>query len=199
MLRPQASAASAATWDPSFSHAEITLSEGNRRATKASSGWRSVLSTLPKSSGKWYAEVTVLGEPGACLIGVANTSADRTTYIGSTNGIGASWDARVLPDNPIECGNEFDGFYSCIAVAAFAAGDVISLQVDLTTGARFVWFARNGVYAPQPAYFGSSAGGAGLTTGDVRLAYTGHSSDCRLNAGQSAFAYSLPSGFSAWG
>lgn len=68
-----------ATLNPSDKSANITLSLSNTKAT-ASAWWCSVRSTIWKSSGKWYWEVTP-NSGTDFTIGIGNSSASLSTYV----------------------------------------------------------------------------------------------------------------------
>lgn len=75
-----------ATWDSAFKHASITLSGGNLVATTGSAGgaWQNVGTTIGKSTGKWYWEITPtsIGASGV-YIGIAIATAPTNTIFGS--------------------------------------------------------------------------------------------------------------------
>lgn len=72
-----------ATWNPSDKSADITLSGGNLVMTTSVWAWRAVRSTIGKSSGKWYWEITNTTTLNPYWSRwVANTSATLSNHIG---------------------------------------------------------------------------------------------------------------------
>lgn len=59
IMSHKSAAVTYATWNPSDKSANITLSSGNLIATATAVAWKSVRSTLGKSTGKWYRECVV--------------------------------------------------------------------------------------------------------------------------------------------
>ncbi len=79
-----------ATWNNSDKDASISLSNGNLTATGSAAGYKSVRSTIGKSSGKWYWEVKVdFFGAGDMFFGFGNSSATLGNFSGfDANGYG---------------------------------------------------------------------------------------------------------------
>jgi hypothetical protein len=179
------------TWNPTDKSAYITLSSGNLTAINNYGAlWAGVRANISKASGKYYYEVLVVNPSSPyIMIGIANSTASLTTYLGSDTN---SWVYYSLSGTKVSNGG-FDTFG-----AAYTAGDVIGVAVDITGGN--IWWSLNGVYQAS----GNPATGA-------NPAYTGLTGTLfpaaccyDLNAGftvrflSSSFSYAAPSGFSPW-
>ena len=77
-----------ATFNPIWTAADITYSEGATRMTSGANGWETALSTIGVSSGKWYFEIKQSATDGSAMYGVAD-EADiynlLTDHLGSNN------------------------------------------------------------------------------------------------------------------
>lgn len=170
------------TWNSSDKDSSVALSNSNLTATFSGSAG-GVRATTGKSSGKWYWEVTVTswGSPGPATIGVADSSAALTTILG--NDIhGWSYNSN---------GNEFHNASATAYAATFTTGDVIGVALDLSAGT--ITFYKNGT--SQGVAYSSLSGTL------YPACSNGNSSALVLTAnfGATAFAYSIPAGYSAFG
>lgn len=166
-----------ATWNPADKNSGVTLSNGNLTATSSVTGGL-VRSTISKSSGKWYWEETVVStlthEP---VVGVANSTANLTLYLGGDiNGWG------YYGDN----GNKYNNNSGVAYGATFVAGDVIGMALDMNAGT--LTFYKNGV--SQGTAFTGLSGSIFAADGN-----TNESSVTTANFGATAFAFTVPSGF----
>ena len=177
------------TWNPSDKDAGITLSNGNLSATAAS--WVGVRCNTSKSSGKWYYELTVsAGATGAiCYVGWGTASAALNNVVG-IDVYGWGWGNST---GPYKIHNASSTGYG----TAPAATNIIQVAIDI--GAGKLWFGMNGTW------FGSPAGNPGAGTNESYSSVTGTlfpmvspylTGTVTANFGASAFAYSVPSGFS---
>lgn len=71
-----------ATWNPADKAALVTLSNGNLTAESSTTNWRSARSTISKTSGKWYWEITMTTGT-EFYVGVARSTATLENYIGA--------------------------------------------------------------------------------------------------------------------
>lgn len=125
-----------ATWNPADKGANIVLSNGDLSATNASLGsWHSVRATLAKSTGKWQFEVTIDASVGAAAIaiGVANSSANISNYVGSDANGWSYYGAN---------GNKTNSGSGAAYGATFQQGDIITCYYDADTGT--LGFMKNG-------------------------------------------------------
>lgn len=85
-----------ATWDPTYQAASITLSNSSKDAEANANNAGLVLSTDPKTTGKFFAEIELVtvssaGQAQSFGFGVYNATTGLTTYLGgNSNGFG-SW------------------------------------------------------------------------------------------------------------
>ncbi|MDP6770856.1 MAG: hypothetical protein QF704_09200, partial [Anaerolineales bacterium] len=124
------------TLNPLMSSASGYLSEGNLRNAPGSSAWSRGVSTFGATSGKWYAEVYVGAMSSNGGIGIRNDVAlwDQT---GSPEGY-AVW-------QPETGGYLYlDGLTDIGSVGSFAAGDIVSIAVDMDNN-TVQWRKNNAV------------------------------------------------------
>lgn len=163
-----------ATLDPSNKGASCTLSGGNLSASF--SGVSSVKSTISKTSGKWYWEVTATSTTGNMVIGVAGTSASVSQYTGqNTDSWGYYGVNKVLNNGTLT--NTQPGYSNA---------DVIGVALDAT--AKTVQFYKNGVAV------GTAVTGL-PTTIFASVGAGGSSTSMTVNFGATAFVYGAPSGY----
>lgn len=185
------------TWNPVDKHANISLSGSNLTATKTTSdALRSVRATKGINSGKRYFEVRMdSGNTTAdfCLIGVANSSADLSTFIGANvNG----W--AYYQDTGEKYTNNIAAAYG----TSWVNTNVIGVAYDADSGK--VWFSKNGTW--------QNSGDPAAGTGEAFSGITGFifpaislyaiTSGAHVMTGRfilSSFTTAPPSGFSAWG
>jgi hypothetical protein len=167
-----------ATWNPSDKGSNITLSGGNLTATVGAGGGM-VRSTIGKSSGKWYWEVTRNSGGPDCVIGIANSSASLTSYLGvDANGRGYIGST----------GNKITNASAAAFGASYAATDVIGVALDMDTGQITLYKNNTSQGVAYTGLSGTFFAAFGTTnTGDKVTA----------NFGASALTYSPPSGFNA--
>ena len=192
-LEPAVAAAWDAAWDAATKGANITLSNSDLTAQSsdiANDGTAdgNVRCTLGKSSGKWYAEITVdavstAGGNGAPFVGVADS-----VFTTSTSTIGSSADSSQ--------GRFANSLGGSGNVGGFTVGDVICVAYDADS--RKVWLRKN-----SGAWAGGGNPAAGTTphktlsgTGALYVfAQQSYASRVTVNFGGAAFAYTPPVGF----
>jgi hypothetical protein len=130
-------------------------------------------------SGKWYWEVTVtsIGSGGAneVIIGIGTSAAALGNYIGA-DAFGWGYDSS---------GQKQHAASGPAYGASYTTGAVIGVALDLTAGT--LTFYKNGV-SQGTAYTGLSGPFFAMTSGGGNAILT-------CNFGQSAFAYTVPTGF----
>jgi hypothetical protein len=183
------SGASGATLDPAAKGAGWTLSGGDLIATRnatASGTHHTVRSTTGKGAGvdDTFFEVTVTSQDvssGDLGVGIVDGSAGLTTYIGvDSHGASHRWDG-------------FIGFNGGSATGvAFAQGDVIGCWAKRSAN-ELRWY-KNGVQM-------NSAIDISFLSGTIYAAIDSGftSSVATVNFGGTAFAYTPPTGATAWG
>ena len=160
-----------ATWNPADKHSTVTLS-GSDLIADSTGG--SVRSTLGKSSGKWYWEVTTT--TGAPMPGIANISASLAAYLGSGGTDSYGW----YPGD----GNLYFNSAPLVFITTFGAGQVLGFALDMDAG-TLAFYKANTLYYTL----------TGLT--GTQYAGTGYSGSTTANFGASALTYTPPSGFAS--
>ncbi|NBW21054.1 MAG: hypothetical protein EBR82_75135, partial [Caulobacteraceae bacterium] len=180
------------TWNPLGSGTQNFLN-GNLQITRSSAAYALARGTFGLTSGKWYWEYTCVTDANEG-VGVC-TAAHPTsgTYLGQTADGWAYYSAGLTSN-----GRKYNNGFSTYG-AAWGNGDVIGVAVDVD--AQKIWFSKNGTWqdSGNPAT-GANAAYTNLPAGGpVFPATTQYASttDCHINFGQRAFAYTAPSGFKA--
>jgi hypothetical protein len=169
-----------ATLNPLNAGNSAYLNNGNLDLTNPSEGaWRSGVSTIAMSTGKWYAEVTVTNNN--LLIGIDKASVvftGTTTFVGgSPTGWGVLYTGQTYNNSGVVYNN-----------SGYAAGDIIGMTFDADTGV-LTWY-KNNVAMVQTI--------TGLTSGPYVFGFSANSAgNGSINFGQRPFAYTAPSGFKA--
>jgi hypothetical protein len=184
-----------ATWNPSDKSSSVSLSGGNLVAANTSFSAGGVRGTLGKSSGKWYCELLIGGEQ----TGVTNREFGVTTTATAVGGIPGiddqGWGYRAGNGTYIRNGSETG------SVSTSDVGARIMMALDLNAGK--IWWGRNGTW------FGSGDPAAGTNAAFSSVSgtlyphwYTSSAGfggiNATINFGASAFAYTVPTGFSGW-
>ena len=194
---PSAAVENPSSWDPLDKSANITLSNNNLTAV-GSTTWSSFQALGAQSTGKYYFEFSnITGISAYHVIGVGRDNMSNSTFLGDGSGGG---NARGFYSN----GQTLSAVEARVSYGpAWFEGEgvsVVSMAVNLDIGS--VWFATDGVW------------GAGATISDVEnginAAHTGLSGSYKAsgslfssgnpsftaNFGGSAFAQTVPAGFS---
>lgn len=166
-----------ATWDPAFKGAGMTLSGGNLIASNSSSAI--VRSTIGKSTGKWYWEITV--GSGQAMLGVCNSSEiSSSSYVGNSAN---AW-GIYAGDGGMYNNAAFQGTYS----NTYTTGNIVGIALD--ADAKTFDFYINNV----------------LQVSNIALSGTTFYAECGINAtaaqgtanfGASALTYTPPSGYAS--
>lgn len=166
------------TWNPADKSASVTLSGGNLTASVAFNNIGSVRSTVSKSSGKWYWEVTVASISGGdiCAVGIAKAG---SVNLGSDANSWAYWsDGSVFNNNVL-----------ATTGTSWLAGSVtIGIAVDVTAG-TVAFYLNNVLQYTYPS------GVTGPVFACLHLDGTNGARVGTANFGASALTYSPPSGF----
>jgi hypothetical protein len=174
--------ASFATLNPADKNANMVLSNSDLTGTGqvGNAAWQGVRSTVSKTSGKWYWEITLNQvNANAMMLGVGSSGAALTNFVGSdVNGWGY-----------YQTGQKFHTNSSASYGASYATGDIIGVALDLDAGT--LTFYKNGVSQGQ-AYTG--------ITGTIFAMFSmkGGTPPCgvTVNFGASAWAQTPPAGYS---
>lgn len=170
--------------------ADITLSEGNRRATRtgsASPGAPVARSITQRAGGKYYLEALNIVTVGA--VGFVTPAKSMDEGLSATGGISVNTNGALNVN-----GADIVGVYMP------SDGTTACFAIDLT--ARRVWYRRNA----EAWHSGDPAAGTGGTdisavAGALFAAVqpSSGSGAWRVALLQSQFANAVPSGFVAWG
>lgn len=185
------------TFNPADKSALITLSNGNLTGTGTTGGTGDdlVRSTTSKTSGKLYFEGTMTLNGAESALGVANSTASLTAFLGTdNNGVGLYRSGKV-----------YIGGSNTITGPSMNNGDIFGVAVDF--GGQLIWFRNNNASTVWNA--GGTANPATGIGGQSFAAITGPYFFCfdipanssavtTVNPGNS-FNVAAPSGFSAWG
>lgn len=186
------------TWNPADKSAEITLSNGNRTATKGTSNAlksaRATSGISATDSGYFEVRIDQTGTSNFMLIGVGTASATLASFVGNdANGWGYYQ----------QTGQKYTNNVGTAYGTAYVDADVIG--VAFNNGS--VWFARNNTWQNSgnpAANTGAAFTGITGTIFPMASLYTGTGGGTQLHIvtarfKTSDFTYSPPSGFLAWG
>jgi hypothetical protein len=204
-----------ATFNPLFQKSlPSTVNMGNTRLDQGSSAWKSSLTTIGASAGKWYAEFKAgtisSGSPYKYnQFGVVHesiTSGGTFGYVGDSDyGWGLNWGGNVNHD-----GQNVSGY------TGFTTGDIISVAMDLDN--HKVYWRKNGaawMNGGDPTSGSTGTGAQSLDTGKIYFfAASVYANECFANFGNgffgttaitsagsngngSLFEYDVPSGYYA--
>ena len=174
-----------ATFNPLFvKQAPSTTNFGNTRIDQSSSAWKSSLTTIGASSGKYYAEFKAGTISGTKYnqIGVVHediVSSGTFQYVGdSTSGWGLNWSGSVNHN-----GGNVSGYTS------FATGDIIGVAMDLDNH-KVYWRKNNDAWmnSGDPTSGSTGTGAQSLTTGKIYFfAASVYGNECFANFGNGFF------------
>lgn len=184
------------TLNPSDKAVDLTLSGGNLTATRgAGTGHANVRSTTSKASGLVYAEVTAdtvnatTFEHG--IVGLLAAEGGLTTYLGNQTPFSFGYFAD---------GNEYhDGGFNLISGGTVSSAEVLGVAIDFDTGKA--WVRDAGGYAGGGDPAAGTSPTYSFTPGTsfyLAVGTYGSGDQVTINFGGSAFAYTVPSGYSAW-
>jgi hypothetical protein len=175
------------------------MSNGNLTATHTGTfGQTGARSTAYRSSGKYYFEVTMgATNGGGDTIGILLSTGVYNDQQGGNNSatVFSTFSSGIIYSNNANTG---------IGIGAAAPGDVTGIAIDLDN--RKAWFRRNGGNwnASGTANPATNVGGVTIGSGSFApsIAFGSGSStvgdNVTGNFGQSAYAFSPPSGFGNW-
>ena len=171
-----------ATLNPLINPSADTFSNGNLQVVTSSSNYGTSVSTMATpTTGKWYAECTIVATASYAAVGICSTSSvfTATSWIGSLTGVTYYGNS----------GQKFVNASGSAYGATYGANDIIGVAYDADN--LQITFYKNGTTQ-------------GLITGVTAGTYYFGSSEWDpasgtqvWNFGQRAFAYTAPSGFKA--
>lgn len=178
----------------------VTLSNKNLKVTHTSNNsgtWSNARGRKSYTTGKLYFEAIATNLLTGFVAGACVSSYSLANFMGGVNNLSIS----IAHD-----GKVYVNGTGTTAFAAMSTGDVVSIALDL--GAQKMWARKNGGNwnnspSNDPA---TGVGGisfpTGMTAGSSVFACGGvnvTNDAMTMNFGGSAFSYSIPSGYSAWG
>jgi hypothetical protein len=189
-----------------------TFSEGNLQHTRSSAGYRSAVSSIGVSSGKWYVEIK---SPDSENIGVGVINGD------TSSGLYMSGSEQFLGQHSYDAGYYFNGILyvgnssQSGSWTSYTSNDIIGIALDVDNG--FVYFSKNGTFvnSGNPTSGATGTGGYNLSGIGSNGTYfigcsTGNNSEHYVNFGNPIFSissgnadgdgygnfeYSVPSGY----
>jgi len=177
-----------ATWNPADKFASIGLSNGNLTATGTGGTWGAVRALYPKTTGKYYWEITVdATQNNWLLVGVGNVTGnltgwwgdDQVNWAGLQSNIGLVWGPSAVPGN-------------------YTYDDPNIIGVAMDAGAGKAWLAINNSWIasgdPAAGTNPSCSGLSGAQYAALNL-YSQASVSATANFGATAFTYAAPAGF----
>tara|TARA_A100001234_G_scaffold51575_1_gene43478 strand:+ start:3390 stop:9674 length:6285 start_codon:yes stop_codon:yes gene_type:complete len=192
-----------ATLNPLALGDNITLSEGNLKASEAStSGHTWSKSNIGVTSGKWYVEITVDSATGPNAVGLTNFPHPHTGWIGADssavnqfNIIYNNGTTRQIFDANVATTNYISG-------AQWSVGDVLQIAYDADAGKA--WFGINNTwYQANATSISSDDVASGKNATFVSFLYDSeyffttnhHDAAFTYNFGQKPFKFPPPDGF----
>lgn len=174
-----------------------TLANGNLDVANSASAWRSFSGTHGVSSGKWYWEATQTGTVGgsnATLIGIAEYNEADFSRLAVTTKIGPAAGGYAFEN---WTGNKRDPSETSSSYgSAVTSGQIVGVALDLDNAK--IWFSINNTWqaSGDPAA-GTNEAFASLPAVEWCPAGSLYNATNTYNFGQSAFAYTPPTGFKA--
>jgi len=184
----------AGTWNPGDKSSQITLTNGNLTESNSSGVMAHVRATIGRSSSKRYFEYTVVAV--TARVGLATSSFSLSTTSGAD-----TTSCCYLTGNATTRHNGVNAPYPTAWGPPNDPGNIISVAADLDV--LKVWFRVNGgqwfgrdISIEDPA---TGLGGLTLLASGTWFPLGGGlNHEGTINLGASAFAYTVPVGFSAW-
>jgi hypothetical protein len=160
------------TWNPADKNATVTLSNGNKTATQSGVGsfYNCARSTTSHSSGKYWAEYTIVKPGGANMqVGFGQSTASLAFYLGSdANSAGFGSDGNI-------------GYGGSFNSAGFTYGDGDQIGFELDLNALQLTTYKNGVVSTNVISIGAGTWflmlaaqptGDGATINDTPTSFT---------------------------
>lgn len=174
-------------WNPADKGADIVLSNGDKTAADPTETGESVRSVMSHGSGKYYCELSVDVDDGAAL-GLANSS----EAIGTGDGLGES--ANGLRIGSVEVTENATGTpYE----TPYSQGDIVGFAVDTTN--KLLYVSVNNTWQESADPVAGTGGYNYAIIGDIYVATGPYLSEITLRTADGDFAYTPPTGFTAWG
>lgn len=176
------------TFNPANINADLALSNANRTATRSGSASATAggKGTGPKTTGSWHVEFTITSIVGgvSVAIGAALEAFSNTATLTAAGSGSVRVDGSTTVNGVAQTASD-----------TFTTGDIIAVEYDATAGS--LWFQKLGGTGRKGPFTLPSGTGI-VPAATIGGGATGVGSIVNINAGQSAFAVTPTSGFSAW-
>lgn len=182
------------TWNPNDKGSGIVLANNNLTALLPVSADQSVKSTTSKTTGKWYFEVRskwVASEDD--VAGIWDTTSTLTNFPGANaNGYGIVYNQSQTRWEILH-----NGIFTFVSDTP-SAWSIIGVCLDLSS--NFIYYNKNGadLYGNPAAGTGGESIAAGTWYAAVGGGFGDANTQMTANFGATAFAFTPPSGFTAW-
>jgi hypothetical protein len=175
-----------ATWNPSDAGSAVTLSGGNLIAT-INPGPSLVRSTIGKTSGKWYWEITITSvSPNQNVPGIAYIGASNNSFAGDN---ASSWGIYDAAATIAGGGYIYNALYVGTGYLNYTTGDVLGFALDM--GAQTLSITKNNV--AMGSLITGLSGGAVYAVASIAA----NNGILTANFGASPFAGTVPTGYNA--
>jgi hypothetical protein len=185
-----------ATFNPHDRHGSTTLADGNLHANGTTTHEAQIRTTIALTGKKyWEIEADTLNADAA-FIGILKTNTDITTM--NNHSLGTTADGYSINcSTGSNNGKLFNNNTNGTDLGTIANGDVISVAFDADT--RKLFFGKNGSWlgSADPANGTNPAYTASVGTYTAAVSVYTTSSLFKANFGQTAFSYTVPTGFDA--
>ena len=185
-----------ATFNAIDRHGSTTLSNGNLHANGTTTHEAQIRTTIVLTGKKyWEIEADTLNADAA-FIGILKTNTDITTM--NNHSLGTTADGYSINcSTGSNNGKLFNNNTNGTDLGTIANGDVISVAFDADT--RKLFFGKNGSWlgSADPANGTNPAYTASVGTYTAAVSVYTTSSLFKANFGQTAFSYTVPTGFDA--
>ena len=185
-----------ATFNAIDRHGSTTLSNGNLHANGTTTHEAQIRTTIALTGKKyWEIEADTLNADAA-FIGILKTNTDITTM--NNHSLGTTADGYSINcSTGSNNGKLFNNNTNGTDLGTIANGDVISVAFDADT--RKLFFGKNGSWlgSADPANGTNPAYTASVGTYTAAVSVYTTSSLFKANFGQTAFSYTVPTGFDA--
>tara|TARA_R100001594_G_scaffold14301_1_gene30387 strand:+ start:340 stop:1821 length:1482 start_codon:yes stop_codon:yes gene_type:complete len=167
----------------------VTISEGNLQLYVAA-GWRSLISTIGVSTGKWYAEVKFVSVHSGgnnakagivALDGTVDEDVAQAHVGGSSTGNNYGYENDATIDS-----NGSNASYG----STFTAGDIIGVAMDLDNNK--LYFSKNGTFqnSGDPTSGSTGTGAISINSDTYGICASGYYGTMALNYGSPPYAVS---------
>ena len=168
-----------AVFDPAVKSARLTLSNGDRVITANSVGYSGARSTVGRSSGKYYLEMT--RNAADMMVGISNATPNTSSYIGADGNSMGLWRSDVYLSGGVAGVFSFANVAAPIGMLVDADARTLRYKVGTTVSTSIAIPWSGGIYL---------AAGNGASSAWSTFSIT-------LNAGQEPFSYEVPDGYLA--